>query len=240
MKLANPLYYPLAVLVGAIVLILGVRLVRLPAVVIVPVAAAIATLGSAALKAREPESLGLENPALEQELVQVQTQTRHLAERAESLRAEATRLLTEVHQLELLGVVQYACDRAQELPTQVAQLAKRFQGGDSLLSVADLQTQLHAVEAKIHTSSGIARQSQEQLADSLRRNIQLAQQGQDARQAQVVSLSTQILDAAGVLQSLQNKLRTADLTNTQDTGELRDLSEDFKQLQENVDVLVSR
>jgi len=240
MKLVNPLYYPLAVLVGAVALVLGVRLARLPGIVMVPVATAIATLGAAALHAREPETLGLDNPALEQELLLVQQQARHLAERAESLRTEATQLLTEGHQLELLGIVQYACDRTQELPGQITQLAKRLQGSDSLLSVEELQGQLQTVESRIHESSGVARQSQEQLADSLRRNIALAQQGQDARQAQVVSLSTQILDAAGVLQSLQNKLRTADLTNAQEAGELRSLSEDLKQLHENVEVLVSR
>jgi len=240
MKLANPLYYPLAVLVGALVLILGVRVARLPGLVMLPVAAAIATVGAAVLQGREPETLGLENPALEQDLMQVQQQARNLAERAESLRTEATRLLTDVHELELLGVVQYACDRTQELPDQITQLAKRLQGADSLLSVEELQHQLQTVESRISSSSGIARQSQEQLAASLRRNITLAQQGQDARQAQVVSLSTQILDAAGVLQSLQNKLRTADLTSAQDTGELRSLSEDLKQLQANVEVLVSQ
>lgn len=240
MKLTNPLYYPVAVAVAAAVLILGVRVLRISGVIMLPVAGAIATLGAAALKGREPQSLGLDNPALEQELAQVQAQARGLADRADTLRAEATRLLTEVHQMELLGVVQYACDRAQELPDKVTQLAGRLQGADSLLSITDLQAQLAEVEAKLPTSRGIAHQSQQQLADSLRRNIQLAQQGQDARQAQVISLSTQILDAAGVLQSLQNKLRTADLTNAQDTDELQELGEDLKQVQENVDMLVMR
>jgi hypothetical protein len=106
--------------------------------------------------------------------------------------------------------------------------------------MVELEQQLVIVESQIQTSTGAAQQSHQQLADSLRRNIELARQGQDARQAQVISLSTQILDAAGVLQSLQNKLCTADLTNAKDTGELQLLSEDFKELQKNVDVLVMR
>lgn len=240
-KLANPLYYPAAVLLAAVILIGGVRVLRLPAWLMLPVSGAIATLGASILRAREPDFLNLGNPVLEQELLQVQAQAQGLAERAEVLRVEATRrLLTEMHQVELLGAVQYACDRTQELPSKIARLAQRLQGTDSLLSMAELEQQLAVVESQLETSTGAAQQSHQQLADSLRRNIELARQGQDARQAQVISLSTQILDAAGVLQSLQNKLCTADLTNAKDTGELQLLSEDFKELQKNVDVLVMR
>jgi hypothetical protein len=43
MKLANPLNYPLAVLAGGIVLVVGVRLANLSSVVMLPFAAVIAT-----------------------------------------------------------------------------------------------------------------------------------------------------------------------------------------------------
>lgn len=237
-KPANPLYYPLAVGVGAIALMVGVRVVRLPSLVMVPAAVAIATAGAAYLKGQERESSQLSNPQLERELQSVKEQARNLADKADSLKAEATRLLTEVDQLELLGTVQYACDRAHELPAKTDQLASRLRGEDSLLSVLDLQQQLQDVEGRLETSTGVAQQSLATLRESLQRNIELAREGQDARQAQVVSLSTLILDAAGVLQSLQNQLRTADLSNASDANALRSLSEEFKSFQANVDLLV--
>jgi hypothetical protein len=49
------------------------------------------------------------------------------------------------------------------------------------------------------------------LSDSLKSNIQLTQQGQDARQAQVLSLSTLISESAGGLQTMKNQLRSLDL-----------------------------
>ncbi|MGJ3251113.1 MAG: hypothetical protein ACFE0J_08275 [Elainellaceae cyanobacterium] len=239
MRLANPLYYPIPVLVGAIALFVGVRVARLPSIVMVPVSVAIATLGASIRKSQEPEGLGLDNPALERELKSVQNQAELVANQGEALRVEATRMLTELDELELLAVVQLACDRAKELPAKVDQLARRLHGSSSLLSIQDLQQQFKEVEDKLHASSGVAREQLQKLADTLRSNIRLAQEGQDARQAQVISLSTLILDAAGILQRLQNKLRTADLTNTSETSELRSLSNEFNHFQENVDLLIA-
>lgn len=239
MRLANPLYYPIPILIGAIALFVGVRVARLPSAVMVPVSVAIATLGASIRKSQEPEGLGLENPALERELKSVQNQAERVANQGEALRVEATRLLTELDELELLAIVQLACDRAKDLPAKVDQLARRLHGSDSLLSTQDLQRQFKEVEDKLHASSGVAREQLQQLADTLRRNIQLAQEGEDARQAQVVSLSTLILDAAGILQRLQNQLRTADLTDTSATSELRSLSNEFRHFQENVDLLLT-
>lgn len=238
MKLANPLYYPMAVSVGAIALFLGVRVAKLPSVVMLPASVAIAAFGAALLKAQEPETLGLNNPMLEPELLAIRQQAILVASKANDFMVEATRLLTSVNQLELLGSVQYTCDRAKDLPSKVDQLTQRMQGADSLLSVTELQQQLDGVEAKLESSSGTARIQLTKLAETLRRNMQLARQGQDARQAQVASLSTLIQDAAGVLQELQNKLRTADLTNATEAMELRSLSEELKFAQENVDLLV--
>lgn len=239
MKLANPLYYPLAVLVGAIALVVGVRVANLPRVVVVPTAIGVAAVGAALLRAREPETLGLDNPELERELLEVRQQALALVERANAFRTEATRLLTSSGQIELLATVQYACDRTSELPAKLDHLIQRLQGTDSLLSVTELQQQQHEVKAKVEQSSGAAKAQLVKLSESLERNIQLARQGQDARQAQVVSLSTLILDAAGVLQELQNRLRTADLTNATEAMELRSLSDDLKSTQENLDLLVS-
>ena len=119
-------------------------------------------------------------------------------------------------------------------------MVKRFHCGDSLLSVKDLQHQLVAVQNKIPSSSGVARENLNQLAKSIQRNIQLAQQGQDVRLAQVVNLATSIQDAAGVLQKLQNKLRLDDLSDSTQTLELQQFCTQLSNLQENVDLLVSK
>ncbi len=240
MKLVNPLLYPLAVLAGGTTLVIGVRLARLPSVVMLPTSILVATASASWLKSREPETLHLDNSQLAKELQAVYDSAKFLAQQATSLRLEALKLLTDSSQLELLAIVQYACDRAVELPSKIDQLSRRLGGSDSLLSVSDLQEQLTQVQNKLQSSSGIATEHLNQLATSLQRNIKLAQQGQDARQAQVVSLSTFIQDTAGVLQELQNKLRGANLNDPSVTLELRSLSEQFNSFQENVDLLVSK
>ena len=212
---------------------------RLPSVVAAPGAVAIATLGASALKTREPETLGLDNPHLEKALRQAKAQAVQLAAQANDLQAESIQLLTATHQVELLGIVQYACDRARELPAKLDTLIDRLHHRGALLSVANLETQLKEAEHKQRTSSGVAQAQWERLAKSLERNIALAQQGEDAREAQVVNLSTLIVDAGGVLQQLQNKLRSADLESDRQTGELRDLGLELNNLQESMDVLMT-
>jgi len=238
-KLANPLAYPLAVLAGGLFLVVGVRLVRLPNVVVLPASAAIATLGAAVLKGREPESLGLDNPKLEDELLQAKQRAELLAEKANELQAESINLLTDTSQVELLGIVQYACDRTRELPSKLDELAKHLHRRGSLLSVEDLEKQLKEAQHKERTSSGIAQEQWHRLSQSLERNIELAKQGQDAREAQVVNLSTLIVDAGGVLQRLENKLRSADLDNSAQTEELRELGLELNNMQESMDILMA-
>ncbi|MEL6384077.1 MAG: hypothetical protein AAFQ89_16805 [Cyanobacteria bacterium J06626_18] len=239
MKLANPLAYPLAVLAGGVFLVAGVRFARLPSFVALPGAVAIATAGAAVLKSREPETLGLDNPNLEKELQQARQQVTQLVEQATGLKAESVNLLTETHQVELLGIVQYACDHIQDLPTKLEQLIKRLNRKGAILAVDDLQKQLREAEQKQRTSTGAAKAQWSRLVASLQRNIELAQQGEDAREAQVVSLSTLIVDAGGVLQQLQNKLRSADLSSDRQTDELRELGLELNNMQENMDVLLT-
>lgn len=239
MKLANPLAYPLAVLAGGVFLIVGVRLLRLPSVVALPGSVLVATAGAAVLKGREPETLGLDNPGLEQELLQARQRADQLSEQADELQAESVKLLTETHQVELLGIVQYACDHTRELPTKLDTLAKRLNSKGSILSLEDLQKQLEEAQHKQRTSAGVAQAQWQRLVESLERNMALARQGEDAREAQVVNISTLIVDAAGVLQQLQNKLRTADLNNSSQTEELRQLGLELNNMQENMDVLLA-
>lgn len=238
MKLANPFNYPLTVLVAGIALIAGVRLAKLPIAVMLPASAGIAIAGATWRKSQQPEALNLGNSELEAELLMVRRQAKVLADKAGELRQQSTQLLTDSTSFELLAAVQCACDRASELPAKIDQLAQRMQGNDSLMSVADLQKQLATVELKQRSSSGVVGEQLAKVATSLQRNIQLAQEGQDARQAQVASLSTLILDALSVLQELQNKLRSANLSNAEQTLELRSLSDELSVFQENVDLLV--
>jgi uncharacterized membrane protein YccC len=239
LKLANPLHYPIAVAAGAVVLVAGIRLANLSPVLALPLAVAIG-VGGATLQKTQAAEATLENPALERELRSTKQQARELADKANTLRQESSRLLTDSAQMELLVAVQSACDRAAELPARVEQLSRRMQGADSLLEVSDLQQQLTEAETRLRSSTGVAHEQLARLVDSLRRNIRLAQQGQDARQAQVVSLSTLILDSAGVLQSMQNQLRSANLSDTRRSEELRSLSDELSGFQENIALLVSK
>lgn len=237
-RLANPLQYPLVVLVAGLVLVMGVRVVGLPNYVIIPVAGAIAAGGASLRKSQLPEPLLIDNPALAKELEMVRKTAQDVAEKAEVLREEANRVLTSTSlQLDLLTQVQYACDRAKELPNQIDSLSRKFQGSNSLLSVSELEQQLADIQNKLSQSSRASRQQLESLQASVQRNIKLAQQGEDARQAQVISLNTSIQNLAGVLQQLQNKLRNADLGDDQAVNELQNLSEELNSLQENVDIL---
>ncbi len=239
MKLANPLAYPLAVLAGGLFLVAGVRLVGLPNAIALPGSVAIATVGAALLKGREPERLGLDNPTLERQLLSARQQALHLVTQANELQAESLHLLTRPDQVELLGIVQYACDRTRELPSKLDELTQRLSRKGAILSVEHLQTQLKAAQQKERTTTGVAREQWSRLAQSLQRNLDLAKQGEDAREAQVVNLVTLIADSGGVLQQLQNKLRSADLNSAQQTDELRELGLELNNLQESMDVLMT-
>lgn len=239
MKLVNPLNYPLAILVGGITLVIGVRFVQLPSLIIIPLSTAIATGIAIPLNQKEANQINIDNPALVREIESVKQQANLLITKAEDLRNEAKQILTASTQLELLTAVEYACDLTQELPNKINNLSQRLQGSDSLLSTEELSRQLREIQTKKNNSSGIAREQLEQLATSLQNNLRLARQGQDARQAQVISLNTLVIESAGILQQLQNRLRTSDLNSSQEIDRLKELSEELKSMQENVDLLIT-
>lgn len=239
-KLVNPLYYPLAVLAGGIVLVGGVRIAKLNHFVMLPLAIGVATVGAGVIApesslAAKPKR---RSPAVEQELGNLRTQASKLAQKAQALKTEAQELLTQSLHMELLGTLQYACDRTTELPQKIEAMAERLHGDDSILSVQELQQQRVTIQKKLAQSSGATQQQLQQLDQSLQRNISLAQQGQDARQAQLLSLSQLIAESAGVLQAMQNQLRSADLAEANQSAELKNLSDELRDFQENLDVLV--
>jgi uncharacterized coiled-coil DUF342 family protein len=233
----NPLQYPLAMLGAGLCLVLGIRVAKLPSVIVLPVSGAIAVGGAMAL-AKEPKAIRSETPLLP-ELQALIDQADDLSTKAGKLRTEATELLDSTTQVELLGAVQYACDRAQQLPTKFKALSKQLNQNEVLLSVDNLQQQLLQVHKRMAGSSGQSQRQLQDLAQRLQRNIALAQQGEDARQSQLISLSAMVLDASGVLQQLQTRLRTADLSSSVAASELKSLSDEFTQYQDNVDLLLS-
>ena len=232
MKVANPLNYPLAVLIAGISLFVGVRVVNLSNKIVLPTTVLIAFLGSAIL-AKDDNQIDLENKLLTQELKSVQQEANLLVNKAEELRLEAKKLLHDSWQIDLLTAVEYACDRTLELPSKIEALSKKISGGDSLLSVEELEKKLLGINKKKRATHGIARIQLEKIEASLQRNINLAKQGESARQAQVFSLTNLITDSAGILQQLQNKFRTADLTNSAELKDIQVLSEELSTIQEN-------
>lgn len=240
MKLINPLLYPLAALAGGIILIVGVRVIRLPSAIVLPATILVTGASASWLHSRQNLASSLKNPELAAELRTICDSARILAQQALALRQEATVLLADSAGIDLLGSIQYACDRTLELPAKIDQLALRLKGKDSLLSISDLQQQLSAVESKLQSSSDVAKEHLSQLAISLRRNLKLASQGQNSRQAQLISLTTSIQDAAGVLQELQNQLRSFELNDSSQATELRLQTQQLLSYQENIDLLISK
>jgi hypothetical protein len=229
-RIANPFYYPLAILIGGIILVLGTRLIKVSNFIIIPTAATATVVVATFL---QPQKTILKDLGV------VKEAARNLAQKASLLKQEADKILiNNSSQLELLGVVQLACERAIELPLQIDRLIQKMGETKSLLSPEDLRQQLIKVRAKIKSSSGIARENLQRLENSLNNNIQLAQMGQDIRQAQIINLQTLIQDSAGVLQKLQNKLVSADLSRSSEIQELKNLGDELNSYQENVEVII--
>jgi hypothetical protein len=236
MKLANPLFYPLSVLVGGIALVVGIRGLNLSSPVMIPVAATLTMVGAKALKSREPDPEKL----LQQKLQALMSTGQALSMKAQGLRQEASqRLGQELAELELLTSVQFACDRALEIPSKIAHFIQQLQSHQGLvLSVPELQQQLQEVRLVQQASSGLARQQFDQLVQSLERNLALAQEGQDTSVAQIAGIELFIQNSAGLLQKFQNELRMADLKNPQQIQKLQQLSEDLGNLCDNANHLI--
>ncbi|MBD2597809.1 hypothetical protein H6G74_26300 [Nostoc spongiaeforme FACHB-130] len=237
-KLVNPLYYPVAVLVGGLTLFVGVRLGNLSSLVMLPVATGVTVAGASFFKSREGEVLELDNPALEREILAVKSSALALANQSQAMRLEVQKLLTDTFHMELLTTVLISCDRAAELPSKLDKLEVSLHHTNSLLSIEALQQQLTEVKTKLPNSSGVAKRHLNQLAESLKRNIQLAQEGEDSRLSRVINIATLIQDFAGILQKLQTKLRTSDLIDSEQINALQLIADELNSLAENLDLVV--
>lgn len=241
MPLVNPLHYPLAMFVAALVLGVGVRWLALPRWVVLPLATVIALGGSVVLQKREAQQPALDDPVLVREIQQLRQQAQILLQGAAKVRMEAARLLVDAPDLDLLVTVQEVCDQVQSLPQALEERVQRLsQTEEAVLSVATLEKQLAQVRRQKRRVGQVAGAQLDQLEASLGRNIQLAQAGQDTRLAQVTALATLVQDSAGVLQQLQNQLRGFDMHSQQQLQELRTLSETLQSFEEQMTILVTR
>lgn len=235
MKLVNPFDYPISILISGVILVAGIRFIGLPNLVVLPTTAIISVASATVLKSKEPDAENLANRELKQELEVISELAKSLAKKANILRQEANQLLGgEGFQMDLLVTVQSVCNSAIELPQKIAEVSRKLPNNEVLLSVEDLQKQLLAVRNKQKSSSGVSKQYLQQLATSLQRNIELAKAGKDTRQAKIFSLHQMVQDSAGLLQQLENKLRTVNLNNSEEIQELRNLSDELNSYQDNI------
>lgn len=238
MKIVNPLNYPLAILCACLCLIFGARIVKISPWLVVPITISFSFISAGYLAQKEPVKIELNNPILEKELNNAKIQAELLINKAENLRLEAQKLLQNSSEMDLLTAVEYTCQRTLELPDKINKLTEKLAGGDSILSSQELNQQLEQVKIQQKNSKGRALIQLQQLENTLQNNLQLVREGQDAREAQVFSIVTIITEFAGVLQQLQNKLRSANLDNSEEIQELKDLNNELNNFQKSMDVLV--
>ncbi|MCS6781797.1 MAG: hypothetical protein RMI89_06630 [Gloeomargarita sp. SKYBB_i_bin120] len=239
MSLVNPLHYPLAVFLGVLVWVVGVRVGSLPRLLVVPVGVGVALGASGFLHQRELQARL--DPALARQISDLRQQVHRLVEGAEQVRAEAARLLADAPDFDLLITVQEVCDQVQTLPQAVEQqLARLRQMDEAVLSVETLERQLAQVQRQQRHVGPAASEQFAQLAASLARNIQLAKAGQDIRSAHLTALATLVQDAAGVLQQLQNQLRAMEVGNPRQRQEVQALSETLRGFEQQMTILTRR
>ncbi len=240
MKIPNPLYYPWAVLLGVVVLAGGIRGLRSPQWLIIPLAAIVTTATATLQRSQEPETWDLDHPELEAELRAAKQQAEQLATKTTILMADANQYLTSVEHIDLLVMIQGACHQLRSLPQRIDQTALSFKNMDDLFTVDELQQQLAEVKQRLHVRSSRPYPHLQAMETSLERTIQLVQQGQDTRQAQVAHISTSILDTGSVLQDLQNTLRSGNLEDPATLDQLQQLSQDLKTLPQTIEHFISR
>jgi len=240
--LVNPLHHPTAIFGAALVLVVGVRLFALPRWLMLLVAVGIALGGSWVLHWRERQQSPLDDGALSREIRELRQQVGFLVQAAQKVQAQASRLLVDAPDLDLLVAVQEVCNQVQTLPQAVDQRVQRLYQTrfDGVLSVEDLEKQLAQVRRQKRRVGQLAGAQLDQLEATLVRNIQYAQMGQDTCIAQVTALMTLIQNTAGILQQLQNQLRTFDIHNQQQLQELRSLSETLQGFERQMTILVTR
>lgn len=252
MKLINPLHYPLAMGTGAGVVLLGVLALHLPATPLLVVGgftaffvAGLQNRMSQAIPLRVQQQLkqkySLSSPepvVLPPSFQKVLTEAEALSGRAATLRQEALERLDGAHQLDLLGTIMYACDRAGELPDRLRPMLERLATEKTVASIPELKQKLAEAEARRGSVKGKAREELERLIATLQVNLNMVEQDLEARDAQLTGLSTAVAEATGVLLSLQTKLQRANLESADEARALKDLSDEFQGVDERLGALI--
>jgi vacuolar-type H+-ATPase subunit I/STV1 len=238
-KLTNPFDYPIAILVGGIVLVVGVRFWRVPNLVILPGAAIVATATALSLKSREPDPEKAELQDVERELTNLKASGRSVAEKAAAVRSEAGQLLGhDGDYLELLVRIEEVCSPIAEIPTRIEALGQRLPQNNSVLSLAELEADLHSAHALLVNATGVARQQAEELVESLEKNRELAKTGSSVNLAKLLNLRVILQNTAGILQELQNKIRLLNRPDLDRVREVEELCERLQSTGSNLDILI--
>lgn len=231
MKLVNPLYYPLSVLAGVVVMVVGTRVLSGSKLVVIPVALGVMGLGATVQKSQE-----WANPALVKPLQVAKQHALFVAEKAALIRQEAATRLSGLDQIDVLAGIQASCERFKELPQRVDQFSRHLRETTALLPLEHLQEQLQEVKERQRHALGSTQEHLGRMAESLERAVAQVQQGEDSGQAQVANLTVALLDATAILQTLQNALRV----NTPEALEtLGSVQQEMLALQETIDLVLT-
>ncbi len=237
-KLTNPFDYPLAILVGGIVLVAGVRFLKTPNLLILPTAAIVATATAMYCKSREPDPEKSARREVERELTNLKASGQSLAEKAETVRREAGQLLgQEADYLELLVRIEEACSSIADIPHRIEELERRLPRSEAVLSLAKLEADLDSARARLTNSTGIARQQAGELVESLERNLELVRTSGSVNLAKLLNLRVTIENTAGILQELQNKIRLSSRPNSERVREVEELCDRLRSAGSNLDIL---
>lgn len=238
-KLTNPFDYPIAILVGGIVLVAGVRLLKTPNLVILPTAAIVATATAMYCKSREPDPEKAAQREVERELTNLKASGRSVAEKAEAVRREAGQLLGhDADYLDLLVRIEETCSPIAEIPTRIEALGERLSRNNSVLSLAELDADLRSAQELLANATGIARQQAGELVESLERNRELAGTGASVNLAKLLNLRVILQNTAGILQELQNQMRLLNRPDLDRVREVEELCERLQSAQNNLDILI--
>lgn len=237
-KLTNPFDYPLAILVGGIVLVAGVRFLKTPNLVILPTAAIVATATAVYCKSREPDPEKSARREVEKELTSLKASGQSLAEKAEAVRRETGQLLgQEADYLELLVRIEEACSSMADIPHRLEELERRLPRSAAVLSLAKLEADLDSARARLTNSTGIARQQAGELVESLERNLELVRTSGSVNLAKLLNLRVMIENTAGILQELQNKIRLSSRPDRERVREVEELCDRLRGARSNLDIL---
>lgn len=255
MKLINPLQFPLAMASGAGVVLAGVMFGHMPATPMLAVGVFVSFVAAGVqnklsqqvpervqkqLKAqlKETLSIGSVEKALPTSHQKVLDEALALKSRADELRAQALERLDGAHQLDLLGTLMYACDRAGELPDRLRPMLQRMASEKPVASTLELQQKVQEAEALRAGAKGKAREELERLIATRQVNLRMAEQDGEARDAQLMALSTAVEEATGVLLSLQTRLLRSNLESVEETRALKRLGEEFQGVDERLGALM--